>query len=193
MSLETPTSSSSDDEEPAPPRDAIKEALQRLPLQERELVLAAFQVGNSLFCRWRDRYEAADRALRALGATRTPRGRRTRRSLWRMPCGCTYELFYAQAITVRNCPRHPGERVTARTIAAIAKGCLASLLFAAAGSSVTVLALTVYEALTGELTSSFLRVATIYAVVGGAAALLLWALIRKRTPASRGSGPRAAS
>lgn len=97
---------------PKRPLDALGEALRRLPDNRRRDVLAAFSVVDVLGTSWRDRYSATEWAMSQLGAIRSPANRRKQSVSWRMACGCTYYLEYAQPRCIWQCSRHPGNPIT---------------------------------------------------------------------------------
>ena len=121
---------------------AINDALEVQPPATQAAIRSAFSIAGGFGYPWRTRYAAAEKALAALGAQ--PRGRR-RSKLWYFPCGCVYELHYAEPLPVRNCALHPISPVKLRDVLSVARGCLFSLLFVAASWAVIYLVIAIFD------------------------------------------------
>ncbi len=160
--------------------DAITDAVRALSGEQRSLVGTAFAIGASSGYRWRDRYGAADRAMLALGAVRSPKGRRRQNSIYRMPCGCVYHLHFAQPMCIVRCAAHPLTPLTVAEISRDALGCLGGWLQIGMGAIVVTAVLlavvTVLGLLTGQTDATFLRVAIWYWTVAGVI-LLGWRVL----------------
>ena len=152
----------------------IDDALGRLPEQARAQVLAALEVSGSFRFSWRDRYEAADLAMRALGASRLPKGRRRRETLYQFPCGCSVKLDYARPWLLVRCSEHPLASLDrpgfAEAVAGVARGIGVVAIVATVIASGVATLVSVAMLLSGELESKQLRVLAWYWLIFGVAA-----------------------
>lgn len=95
--------------------------------------LECLAIATGFGYKWKVRYEAGARFLEALGGKRMTSGSRRRNRLWKFPCGCVYELFYAQPLVCHSCMQHPETlKITSADLRRFAKGCLLALLLLAA-------------------------------------------------------------
>lgn len=161
----------------------IEEELARLPEADRAQVIAAFDASRSFRYAWADRYKAADLALRALGATRVPPGRRRRDTLYKMRCGCGIKLDYARPWLFWRCGQHPPSplrtaefgRIAKRGVRGVATVFVVGTVIA---SGVATLA-SILPLISGELRPVELRVLVWYWLLFASA--MAWLLWRRRS------------
>ena len=92
--------------------DAIKEVFLKLSKDDQTKIQEYYKNAATTHFSWSLRFTSAKLALRTLGATCITDPSKNTNSLWKMPCGCTYELDYARTTIFQTCEKHPIEKPT---------------------------------------------------------------------------------